>query len=64
VWLGVGFAARVNFSYNALGQEAEVDRYSDAAGTQLVVSESEQYNSRGELTNQVCHARNLGTFSG
>jgi RHS repeat-associated protein len=49
VWSGAGIAARVNFTYTALGEAARVDRFADTAGTHLVASNANQYDQMGRL---------------
>jgi RHS repeat-associated protein len=52
VWQGGGIAAvSAAFAYDSRGLLTGVNRYADAAGTQLVNQETLSYNSRGELTN-------------
>ena len=44
---------QVDFTYNPVGQFATINRYSDAAGTQLVASSTYSYNTLNELTSLV-----------
>jgi YD repeat-containing protein len=41
---------RVDFAYNPLGQYASIDRFSDLAGTQLVIGTDYTYDSQNRLT--------------
>ena len=41
---------RVDFTYNALGQYSAIDRFSDLAGTQLVIGTDYAYDDRNRLT--------------
>ena len=41
---------RVDFTYNALGQYTAIDRYSDLAGTQLVIGTEYTYDDQNRLT--------------
>ena len=46
-------AARVSYTYNALGLRATTNRYADAAGTALVGSSTYSYDALGQLTDLV-----------
>src|SRR5262249_13233134 len=51
---------RVDFGYNELGQFASIDRFSDLAGTQSVVSSSYSYDAQNRLT-RIAHNNTAGT---
>ncbi|MGE4003005.1 MAG: RHS repeat-associated core domain-containing protein, partial [Planctomycetaceae bacterium] len=43
-------AKRVDFTYNPLGQYAAIDRFSDLAGTQIVIGTDYTYDAQNRLT--------------
>jgi YD repeat-containing protein len=53
---------RVDFSYNAVGQSAQISRYHDLAGTQLVAASGYGYDAAGRLTS-LAHTQGASTFN-
>jgi RHS repeat-associated protein len=53
---------RVNFTYNAVGQFATIQRFADLAGAQAVASSQYQYDALNRLT-KLTHANGSGTIA-
>lgn len=50
-WQGAGISpVKVAFGYDAAGQQTQLNRYADLAGTQLVSSSTSVYDASGNLT--------------
>ena len=55
-------AKRVDFTYNADGQYATINRYADLAGTLLVAGSAYGYDSRGAITS-LAHTQGTTTLA-
>lgn len=53
---------RVDFSYNAVGQFTQIERYADLAAVDLVASTTYSYDGVGSLTD-LTHAQNTTTLA-
>ncbi|MBD2459072.1 putative Ig domain-containing protein [Nostoc sp. FACHB-87] len=60
-WQGTGIdPARVNYSYDSRGDRAQIQRFSDLAGTQLVGSSNFNYDALQRLTG-ITHSNGAGS---